>query len=275
MTAYDESTLTDISSNDHDPHSEDLDINVKYGERLVSSGERRSLKRNMKEKRSQKKATRNQQKFVVSVSQAHIDKVARVIHGAHYNVDKIGGHPGTEDKDLDAICKRNDAYNAAIKAHRNWLNEQMKGSRSRTGKKVAKIQERQYNEDVESGMLVEKHDVEQLVSSILAQLGLDGHGDDVVSSKTPTDTSTPNRNRKHKAGLLVKLRREIAADIEKSENERRATQQRMEGYWRYVNGTVTNRLANNARSVDRATGVKLKGDDCRVRLVRDVERGPG
>jgi hypothetical protein len=266
FSACGESTFTDTSSNDNDPLTEDLDISVRAGERFSSPSERRSLKRSLKEKRSQEKAFKNQQKFVVSVSQFHVDRVARVIHGAHYNVDKIGGHPGAEEKDVDAIFKRNDAYNAAIKAHRIWLNEQVRGSRARTGKKGVEVQKRQYSEDVESGLQVEKHDVEQLVSSILVQLGLHDQTGDAVSSKTSIDSSTPNRNRKQKASLLLKLRREIAADIEKSENERRATEQRMEGYWRYVNGTVTDRLANNARSVDRATGVKLKRDDCRLRL---------
>lgn len=269
FSACDESIPTDTSSIDCNPR-EDADITVKPEETFASPSERRSHKKIMKEKKSQEKAFRNQQKFVVPVSQAHVDRVARVIHGEHYNVDKIGGHPGTQDKDIDAIFERNDAYNAAIQAHRLWLKEQVRGSRARRGKQGGEAQQKQHSADMENGMLVEKQDLEQLVSEILAGLGLRDHGSSAQMSRPFIESATPHHNRKQRASLLLKLREEIAADIEKSENERRARQQRMEGYWRYVNGTVTDRLANNAQSVDRATGVKLKGDDSRFRLPEAV-----
>ncbi len=269
FSACDESTLTDVSPNDYDPCG-DTEITAKPEETFASPGEKRSLKKTMKEKKSQEKAFRNQQKFVVAVSQAHVDRVAKVIHGAHYNVDKIGGHPGTQEKDIDAIFKRNDAFNAAIGAHRLWLKDQVRGSRARNGKQGKNAQEKQCSEDMENGMVVEKQDLDQLVSQILAGLGLHDHGGSARSSRTSIEDATPSRNRKQRASLLLKLREEIAADIEKSENERRARQQRMEGYWRYVNGTVTDRLANNAQTVDRATGVKLKGDDSRSGLLETL-----
>ena len=279
LAAQDEITTTDISSTDPDSLSEDLDFRNRSEERFTSSSERKSLKRTMKDKRSQEKAFRNQQKFVVSVSQAHVDRVAKVIHGAQYNVDRIGGHSGTQDKEIDSIFQRNDVYNAGVQAHRTWLKDQVRESRARKGKHGPDAQKKQYKEDVESRLLVEKQDSEELVSSILVQFGFHagGGGGDLRSTKASSvNPPTPTRGRKN-AGLLQQLRQEIAADIEKSENERRATQQRMEGYWRYVNGTVTNRLANNAQSVDRATGVKLKGDDARLKLEKElqIERAEG
>jgi hypothetical protein len=205
---------------------------------------------------------RNQQKVTLPACEADIDKVSQAIHGPSYNVGKIGGHPGTTQSDVDAILTRRNAYNAAIKEHRVWLKENVRDSRARNGKKGVTAQKRQRQEDVQNGVFFQEHDVNELVSGILAQLGVTDDADASSSSRS-RDTCTPIRSRRQKANIVLQLRREIAADIEKSENESRATQQRMEGYWRYVNGTVTNRLKENASIVDRATGVIFKGDDAR------------
>jgi hypothetical protein len=270
LSTADESAATEISSIDSDPINEDSDVCFEPDENFMSPSERRALKRTMKGKRSQEKAFRNQQRFALYVSQTHVDQVAKAIHGATYNVGRIGGHPVAHEKDVHAIFERHDAYNAAIKDHRTWLKGQVRESRTRSGKKGKEAGDRQYQEDEKRGLLVEKQDVEELVTAILAQLGISDRSE-TSSAMTYTESPIANRSKKQKATTLLQLRKEIAADIEKSENDRRATQQRMEGYWRYVNGTVTNRLAENAQSVDRATGVKLKRDPGRHRYPRLLE----
>lgn len=224
----------------------------------------------MKYKKNQEKAFKNQRRFVISVSQAHVDLVAKVIHGAQYNWDKIGGHPQAQENEIDTIFERNDTYNGAIKEHRLWLKEKVRDSRARSGKKGIDARKRQQNEDAQNGLPVQKKDVDELVSAILEQLGVSDRKD-TLSSTTCTGFPTSARSKKHKVSMLAQIRKEIAADIEKSANESRARQQRMEGYWRYVSGTVTNRLADNARSVDRATGAKLKGHDDRQRLAKMLQ----
>jgi hypothetical protein len=263
---HDYAEATDVSS-DHTSFNEDCDANFEADEMFQSPCERRPLKRTMKDKKNQEKAFKNQQRFVISVSQAHVDLVAKVVHSTQYNGDKIGGHPQAQENEIDTIFERNDTFNGAIKEHRLWLKEQVRDSRARSGKKGVDARKRQQNEDAQNGLPVQKQDMDELVSAILEQLGVSDRKD-TLSSTTRMGFPTPARSKKHKAGMLVQIRKEIAADIEKSANESRARQQRMEGYWRYVSGTVTNRLADNARSVDRATGAKLKGHDDRQRLAK-------
>lgn len=277
-STHDESTVTDLSSNDprtlgeelgynsdtngrsNDPRTlgEELGYNSDINGRSQSLSERRASKKTMKDKKNQEKAFKNQQKFDSSVTQAQIDRVARVIHGARYNVDGKGGHPRTEANNDGDIFNRDDAFNPSIKEHMSWLHRQVKVSRARNGKRGADALRRQQDEDAQNGLQVQKQDIEELVSGILVQLGIHSHKG---PHERPTHTDSPApRSKKQNVSVVLQLRKEIAADIEKSENEGRARQQRMEGYWRYVNDTVTDRLANNAQSVDRATGMRLKGD---------------
>jgi hypothetical protein len=262
-----ESTATDNSSNDLTTLDENFRADVEVEETFQSPSERRAFRRSMKDKRNQEKAFRNQQKVVLYVSQEHINRVARAIHGAQYNVDRIGGHPETKENDSDIIFNRNDTYNAAIKEHRSWFKEQVRGSRARNGKKGMEARKRQHDKDVGNGLLPQQRDMEALVSAILSELGVPDH-DQAYSNTTCASFRTPSRGRKQKASIILQLRKEIAADIKKSENDSRARQSRMEGYWRYVNGTVTDRLANNAQVVDRSTGVRLEGMDGRQRFAR-------
>lgn len=277
-STHDESTVTDLSSNDprtlgeelgynsdtngrsNDPRTlgEELGYNSDINGRSQSLSERRASKKTMKDKKNQEKAFKNQQKFDSSVTQAQIDRVARVIHGARYNVDGKGGHPRTEANNDGDIFNRDDAFNPSIKEHMSWLHRQVKVSRARNGKRGADALRRQQDEDAQNGLRVQKQDIEELVSGILVQLGIHSHKGP-HARPTHTDSPAP-RSKKQNVSVVLQLRKEIAADIEKSENEARARQQRMEGYWRYVNDTVTDRLANNAQSVDRATGMRLKGD---------------
>ncbi len=266
LPTYDEST-TDVSSDYRTSLYEGLGAYTEAEEPFMSPSERRALKKAAIATKNQEKAFKHQQKIVVSVSQAHIDLVARVIHGSQYNVHNVGGHLATNENDFGGIFNRHDTYNASIDDHSSWLKGQVRDSRARAGKKGEHARKRQHDQDVRNGLPVQMQDVEERVSAILTQLGLPDHGD-AHSKRTRTDSSTPNRSRKQQASLLVQLRKEILFDVEKSENERRARQQRMSGYWRYVNGTVSDRLANNAHSVDRATGVKLKGTDGRQSFSR-------
>ena len=262
-STHDESTVTDLSSNDPRTFEEEFGYSSDVNERSQSPSERRASRKTMKDKKNQEKAFKNQQKFDASVTQAQIDRVARVIHGAQYNVDGKGGHPRTEANDDGGIFNRDDAFNPAIKDHMSWLHKQVKVSRTRNGKRGVEALRRQQDEDAQNGLPVQKQDIEELVSGILAQLGIHSHKGTHVRP-THTDSLAP-RSKKQNVSIVLQLRKEIAADIEKSENEARARQQRMEGYWRYVNETVTDRLANNAQSVDRATGMRLKGDaGCRT-----------
>jgi hypothetical protein len=260
QSTNDESTATDISSNVLTTLDENLRANVEADETFQSPSERRTFRRSMKDKRNQAKAFRNQQKVILYVPQEHIDRVARAIHGAQYNVNRIGGHPETNEKYSDTISNRDDTYNAAIKEHRSWFKEQVRGSRARNGKKGMEARKRQNDKDVGNGLLVQQRDMEALVSAILSELGVPDH-DHTYLNVTCASPRTPNRGGKQRASIILQLRKEITADIEKSENDSRARQSRMEGYWRYVNGTVTDRLANNAQVVDRSTGVRLEGRD--------------
>ena len=272
LSTHDEGTATDVSSNDLRTPDEDLGGSLTAGERSMSPSERRAFKKATKDKKNQEIAFRNQQKFVLPVSQAQVDQVARVIHGPQYNVDGLGGHPKTQEADIDDTIDRDDSYTSAIKDHRSWLIKQMKVSRARDGRKGADAWKTQQEEDVQDVLSVKKQDMELVVAAILTELGVLNH-DDAHPRVTGTGSQTPNRSRKHKASTILQLRKEISADIEKSENDFRARQQRMEGYWRYINGTVTNRLVDNAQAVDRATGVRLKHGGCcqRSQQVLDID----
>lgn len=119
-----------------------------------------------------------------------------------------------------------------------------------------------------------KQDIDEIVSAILMQLGIPERNA-AHSRRTCADPASANRSRKHKASTLLQLRKEIAADIEKSGNDSRTRQQRMEGYWRYVNGTVTDRLAQNAQLVDQATGMRLKEEDSHERPTQILKMDHG
>lgn len=259
QSLVEESTATDISS--VDPISPDaiLANDVDVVETSRSRSAKRALKRSMKNKQDQNKALKNQQRIVLNVSQAHINRVAKAIHGPQYNLDGVGGHPGTNGNDSDAMFDRNDSYTAAIKTHRLWFTEQVRVSRARRGKMGSEAQRKQLNEDMKNGLSVQEPDMEDLVSAVLLKLGLADDGK-ACSNVTGDSSKTSTPCRKRMTTILLQLRKEIAADIDKSENESRARQQRMEGYRRYVSGTVTNRLANNAQSANRSTGVRLKAE---------------
>ncbi len=272
-STHDESTVTDLSSNDLRTLEEELENNFDNNERFQSPSQRRTSRKTMKDKKNQEKAFKNQQKFDSSVTQAQIDLVARVIHGAQYNVDGIGGHPRAEANDDGGIFNRDDAFNPSIKDHMSWLHKQVKVSRTRNGKRGVHALRRQQDEDVQNGLPVKQQDIEELVSGILARLGIYGHKG--PHARPIHANSLAPRSKKQIVSIVLQLRKEVAADIEKSENEARARQQRMQGYWRYVNETVTDRLANNAQSVDRATGMRLKGDAGRKRSVQRLEKEQG
>jgi hypothetical protein len=208
QSTNDESTATDISSNVPTTLDENLRANVEADETFQSPSEKRTFRRSMKDKRNQAKAFRNQQKVVLYVSQEHIDRVARAIHGAQYNVDRIGGHPGTKENDSDAISNRDDTYNATIKVHRSWFKEQVSGSRARNGKKGMEARKRQHDKDVGDGLLVRQRDMEALVSAILSELGVLGH-DHTYLNGTCASSRTPNRGRKQVASVILQLRKEI------------------------------------------------------------------
>jgi hypothetical protein len=260
----DESATTDVSSGDLRTISEDTGANSDAKESFQSASERRALKKTMKDKRNQEKAFRNQQKCDPSLTQAQVDRIARVIHGAEHIIDGIGGRPVAAANDNRDTANRGEVFNPAIKDHVTWLKKQVKVSRTRNGKKGLHARTKQEDEDVQNGLPIPKKDnMDEVVSNILTQLGIPGNHHDGAQPQRACSDPTANRNRKHNAGTLQQLRKEIAADIEKSNNDNRARQQRMEGYWRYVNGTVTDRLAQNAQVVDRATGMRLKGEDNR------------
>jgi len=268
---HDENATTGVSSSDIGTISEDKEAISDPKEAISdpkesfrSPGERRALKRTMKDKRNQEKAFRNQQKFDPPVTQAQIDQVARIIHGAEHNVDGIGGRPMAAANDNRDTINRDEVFNPGIKDHVEWLQKQVKVSRTRNGKRGVDARKKQEDEDAQNGLPMLKDNTDELISNILTQLGISGHHHhDGAQSQRACSDPTANRSRKHNAGTLQQLRKEIAADIEKSNNDNRARQQRMEGYWRYVNGTVTDRLAQNAQVVDRATGMRLKGEDDR------------
>lgn len=272
-STHDESTVTDLSSGDLNTLEKEFERNSSINERFQSPSERRAFKKTMKDKKNQEKAFKNQQKFTSSVTQAQIDRAARVIHGDQYNVDGIGGHPRTETDDDAGIFNRDDAFNPAIKDHVSWLHRQVKMSRTRNGKRGVNALRRQQYEDELKGIPVKNRDIEELVSGILARLGI--HGDKGPHARPTHAHSLAPRSNKQNGGFILQLRKEIAADIEKSENEARARQQRMEGYWRYVNETVTDRLANNAQLVDRATGMRIKGDAACKRSEQRLEKEQG
>jgi hypothetical protein len=269
----DESATNDGDFSDLITMSEDKAANSDPKETSQSSSKRRALKKTMKDKRNQEKALRNQQRFDPSITQAQIDRVARVIHGADHNVDGIGGRPTAAADDDSGTNNKDEVFNPAIKDHVVWLKKQVKVSRTRNGKKGVQAQKNQEDEDAQNGLPMPKENTDEMVSKILTELGISDHHPDGAQSQRACSDPTANRNRKHNASTIQRLRKEIAADIEKSNNDNRARQQRMDGYWRYVNGTVTDRLAQNAQVVDRATGMRLKEEDNRHRPGQGGETG--
>lgn len=270
----DESTATDVSSNDPTTPEVSLADDVDDIDAVETSNSRsakRAFRRSIKDKQDQNKAFKNQQRIVLTVSQAHVDRVAKAIHGSLYNVNGLGGHPGTNKNNSDAFFDRDDTYKAALRTHRLWFSEQERTSRARHRKKGSEAQRKQLKQDIENGLSVQEPDMEELVSVVLSELGIPDHGD-ASSNLARSSFKTAKHSRKHRSNTLLQLRREIAADIEKSENERRARQQRTEGYWRYVSGTVTNRLANNAQVTDRSTGVRLKAEPAPQSLAGVLEK---
>jgi hypothetical protein len=207
----------------------------------------------------------NQQQIVLDVSQEEVDMVTKGIHGAKYNIDKFGGHPDVEDVEPTSILNTNEAYNSAMKNHMSWLKGQVSESRARTGKQRLEAQRMQKSKDAENGLRVKKRDVEEANITILSEL------DVLVPDKAPSTNKSarsrsriPSRRRKRKPNFLIQqLWKEIAADIEKSENEVPARRQRVERYWRFVNRTVPDRLASSDELVHQAADMMLKRDDGR------------
>lgn len=280
LPALDESTATENSPSDSQKLHEENGTKIDAKEDFMTAVDKRALKSTTKDRRNQEKALRNQQKFGLSVKQEHITHIARVIHGDEYEVEKIGGCPAETKENAtsdDAILNRKDAYNASIQTHRMWLKEQVKGSRSRAGKKGEHARKRQSDIDAQNGLAVQvqeqeqDHDVEGLVEAILGQLGICDHDEPQLTRARAASPAPTIQNRKQRARTIAQLRKEIAEDIKKSQNENRARQQRMEGYWRYVNGKVTDRLAKNAQSVDRATGMKLPDEMVQQRSAEGAE----
>jgi hypothetical protein len=274
-STHNESTTTNVSSSDPRTISEEKAASFDAKENFQSPSERRALKKTMKDQQNQERAFRNQQKFDPSVTQAQVDRVARVIHGAQHNVDGIGGRPMAEANINRDMLKRDQVFNPALKDHVAWLKKQVKVSRTRNGKRGVDAQKKQEDEDTQNGLPILKDNMAEAVSNILMQLGLPSHNSGAHSHSTYANPSA-NRSKKQHAGLLQQLRKEITADIEKSNNDSRAKQQRKEGYWRYINGTITERLAQNDQLVDRATGMRLKGEDNhRHRPAQALEMGQG
>lgn len=127
---YDESKATDVSSSHPKTLEEETGANSDTNESFQSPSERQAFKRTMNDKRNQEKALRNPQKFDPSVTQAQVDRFAKVIHAAQYNVDRIGGCPVTEvdENENGGIFNREDVFSSAIKDHVSWLKKQVKVS---------------------------------------------------------------------------------------------------------------------------------------------------
>ena len=106
----------------------------------------------------------------------------------------------------------------------------------------------------------------ELIDAILIKLGIAPASIPATStnktSNNGNDQHTPRRSlthANHKPTLIAGLRREIAEDLQKHENEQRQTCIRAGGFWRYVGRPVFDRMLEVAERIDWRTGVIRKG----------------
>ena len=241
-----------------------------------TAAEKRMDRKAKKNQKSQQKALKNQDRHVIGVTAADIERVAKVLHGSEADAMSDGAaHPILSDKNLQCVIDRNLSFVNNIQAHKSALFKSVASGRNEN-KEKKRLKKREDGGEICDDTI----ELEQVVSAAMIQLGIPEavveatHATLMRSehSNSRMDTNPSGLTRKRKGSLLSihtstpspagkggmviaqRLRTAIKEDLEKHDNEIHERYVRAGGFWRYANSTVFDRMMDIAQQIDVGTG---------------------
>lgn len=253
-----------------------------------TKAELRAQKKAKKSAKATSKALKNQNRNLVTITSADIEKVALILHGDEHDATSDGSaHPLATDKTVEDVISRNLGFVKNIQAHKAYLFASVAKGR----KEVKERKRLRKRESLGVGCGDGTIEMEGVVSAIMINLGVapavvaasaagptnvapsftplrsSANGSasgrkragSVLSSGTPGSAGSGANGKssnvsRASVAVAVKLRTAIKTDLEKHENEVHARYVRAGGFWRYVGKTVFERMTDFARETDVATG---------------------